>query len=206
MAYYNGDGPLSDAFDEVLAVPTIPGGDAIKRNINQQALNALVDGAFPGGRRTIFNVLAFKADADFALALNKKSIELFKPFEGKNVTWAVTFQPFGKAITAAIAKKPNFQGIETDADLLIFGIAAYYDDPKLDKALDKWAHDTVNWGAQAAKQKGLFAPWLYLNYALPDQDVYGSFGAANARRLRSIRDKYDPNHVLRKLWPGGFKL
>lgn len=116
MAYYNGNGPLSDAFAEILAIP--PTVDSISKNINQQQLSALVDNVFPAGRRTIFNVLTFKADVQFALDLNTKSNELFKPFVGKNITFAVTFQPFGRGVTKAIAAKPCFQGIETDSDLL----------------------------------------------------------------------------------------
>ncbi|KAJ7605457.1 hypothetical protein DFH06DRAFT_1348718 [Mycena polygramma] len=204
MADYTANGTVSHAFDEVLAVPFT--SDDVNPNITQQQLSALVDNAFPAGRRTIFNVLAFKADVQFALDLNTQSIELFKPFEGKNITWAATYQPFGRGVTRAIAKKPSIQGIETQNDILIFGIAAYYDDPSLDESMNKWSQDIIAWGTEEAKKRELFEPWIYLNYALPDQDVFASFGAANEQKMISLKKQYDPENVFGQLWPGGFKL
>ncbi|KAJ7506026.1 hypothetical protein B0H11DRAFT_2219953 [Mycena galericulata] len=204
MADYSIDGRVSPAFNEVLAIPFT--SNSVKPNITQQELSALVDNVFPGGRRTIFNVLTFKANVQFALDLNTQSIELFKPFEGKNITWAATYQPFGRGVTRAIASKPSIQGIETSDDLLIFGIAAYYDDPSLDDALNAWSQDIITWGTAEATKRGLFEPWIYLNYALPDQDVFASFGSANEQKMIALKKQYDPKNVFGQLWPGGFKL
>jgi FAD/FMN-containing dehydrogenase len=49
-------------------------------------------------------------------------------------------------------------------------------------------------------------PWLYLNYALPWQKVYESFGDANHQKMKDVKKRYDPNNVFGRLWPGGFKL
>jgi hypothetical protein len=76
----------------------------------------------------------------------------------------------------------------------------------LDIPLEKWSHDIINWGTTQAKARGLFAPWIYLNYALPDQQVYQSFGQANFRKLQSLKKTWDPKNVFGQLWPGGFKL
>lgn len=48
--------------------------------------------------------------------------------------------------------------------------------------------------------------WLYMNYADPDQDVFGSYGPENVNFLKSVADKYDPEKVVQKLCPGGFKI
>ncbi|KAK7043935.1 hypothetical protein VNI00_008101 [Paramarasmius palmivorus] len=206
MAYWNGDGPQSDAFDKINAIPSTV--DKVVPHTTQQELSALVDDAFPGGQRALTNMLGFKADVQFALDLNAKSHELFEPYKDKDVFFAVTFQPFGKAVTRAIASKPSFQGLETEVDnhLLVFGIAAYYDDPALDEPLDQWIRDVISWGTQESKARGLEAPWLYLNYALPWQPVYESFGASNLQKLKDLKAQYDPENVFGQLWPGGFKL
>ncbi|KAK7043897.1 hypothetical protein VNI00_008063 [Paramarasmius palmivorus] len=206
MAYWNGDGPQSDAFDEINAIaPTV---DLVKGHSTQQELSALVDDAFPGGQRALTNMLGFKADPQFAMDLNAKAHELFKPFADKDIFWASTFQPFGKAITRAIAKKPQFQGLEklVNDHVFVFGIAAYYDDPALDGPLDKWIQDLIAWGTAESKARGLEMPWLYLNYALPWQKVYESFGAANHQKMKDVKKRYDPQNVFGRLWPGGFKL
>lgn len=46
----------------------------------------------------------------------------------------------------------------------------------------------------------------YLNDVDQDQDVFGGYPAANVERLKSIRDKYDPEMVFTDLMPGGWKV
>lgn len=48
--------------------------------------------------------------------------------------------------------------------------------------------------------------WLYMNYADPDQDVFGSYGIDNVNFLKKVAAKYDPEEVFQKLCPGGFKI
>uniref|UniRef100_A0A0W0GBN5 FAD-binding PCMH-type domain-containing protein n=1 Tax=Moniliophthora roreri TaxID=221103 RepID=A0A0W0GBN5_MONRR len=206
MAYWNGEGPQSNAFDEINAIPATV--DLVTPHTTQQELSGLVDDAFPGGRRALTNMLGFKADVQFALDLNAKAHELFAPFENEDIFWASTFQPFGKAIIRAIAAKPQFQGLEANVDdhIFIFGIGAYYDDAALDGPLDQWIRDLVAWGTAESKARGLEAPWLYLNYALPWQPVYESFGAGNHQKMKDLKNQYDPENVFGRLWPGGFKL
>ncbi|KAJ2997224.1 hypothetical protein NUW58_g722 [Xylaria curta] len=52
---------------------------------------------------------------------------------------------------------------------------------------------------------GLFR-WLYMNYADKSQDVLGSYGPENVKKMREVADKYDPTGVFQKLCPGGWKL
>ncbi|ESK85734.1 fad binding domain-containing protein [Moniliophthora roreri MCA 2997] len=206
MAYWNGEGPQSNAFDEINAIPATV--DRVKPNTTQQELSGLVDDAFPGGQRALTNMLGFKADVQFALDLDAKARELFAPFQNEDIFWASTFQPFGKAVSRAVASKPQFQGLEANVDnhVFVFGIAAYYDDAALDGPLDQWIRDLIAWGTEESKARGLEAPWLYLNYVLPWQPVYESFGAANLQKMKDLKNQYDPENVFGRLWPGGFKL
>lgn len=48
--------------------------------------------------------------------------------------------------------------------------------------------------------------WLYMNYADPDQDVFGSYGLENVNFLKAVAAKYDCEEVFQKLCPGGFKI
>ena len=58
----------------------------------------------------------------------------------------------------------------------------------------------------AAKQKGLYNAFVYLNDAGPDQAVFQGYGPNNLQRLRDISKEYDPEGVFQTLLPGGFKL
>ncbi|KAI0971006.1 hypothetical protein F4678DRAFT_472949 [Xylaria arbuscula] len=49
-------------------------------------------------------------------------------------------------------------------------------------------------------------PWLYLNYAHPEQAVLQSYGRDNLDEMRKASSKFDPNAVFQKLCPGGYKL
>ncbi|ORY59306.1 uncharacterized protein BCR38DRAFT_399620 [Pseudomassariella vexata] len=50
------------------------------------------------------------------------------------------------------------------------------------------------------------SPYLYMNYANPEQDVIGSYGAANAMILKETAAKYDPTGFFQYRIPGGWKV
>lgn len=88
----------------------------------------------------------------------------------------------------------------------VLNLFVYWHNPADDDAVKAALDSTISWATQTAKQRNLLSDWLYLNYCLPDQDVYQSYGQTNLNKLKSIRSKYDPQKVFDKFWPGGFKL
>jgi uncharacterized membrane-anchored protein YhcB (DUF1043 family) len=60
--------------------------------------------------------------------------------------------------------------------------------------------------AALAKDMGLDHKYIYQNYANASQDVFAGYGEENAKKLRNIQDKYDPEGVFSKLQPGYFKV
>lgn len=57
-----------------------------------------------------------------------------------------------------------------------------------------------------AKVRGLYNPYLYLNYAAGFQDPIGSYGADVVKKMLAFRNGYDPFHVYERLQPDGFKI
>jgi FAD/FMN-containing dehydrogenase len=57
-----------------------------------------------------------------------------------------------------------------------------------------------------AKKMKKDEPFLYLNDANWTQNPFVRYGEGNFKRLKEIRDKFDPNGVFTKLCKGGFKL
>lgn len=59
-----------------------------------------------------------------------------------------------------------------------------------------------------AVERRLHVGWRYLNDADMDQNdaVWEGIGEDNGRFLRAVRERYDKEGVLRRLWVGGFKL
>lgn len=82
----------------------------------------------------------------------------------------------------------------------------YWTDVADDAAVDTAVRSVLKYAIDTAKERGLYVPWTYLNYALPDQPIFESYGAVNLAKLKSIQRKYDPKNVLGRLWKGGFKL
>ena len=60
--------------------------------------------------------------------------------------------------------------------------------------------------ASLAKERGLYHPFIYQNYAGSEQDVYAGYSKENRARLRQIQRKYDPEGVFWKLQPGYHKV
>jgi hypothetical protein len=58
----------------------------------------------------------------------------------------------------------------------------------------------------AAKEHGVYHRFIFQNHAFEEEDVFGSYGRENLRRLRQIRQKVDPEGVFQILQPGYFKL
>lgn len=126
-------------------------------------------------------------------------------------TTHVSFQPIARTVAQqSVAAGGNVLGLEDyphDAILIQANASVRT------KALADWARprvralidgirafaETVDGGAGAC-------PWIYLNYASPDQDVLRGYGPENVRRMREAAAKYDPDGVFQRLCPGGFKI
>lgn len=57
-----------------------------------------------------------------------------------------------------------------------------------------------------AKSHGVDHPFIYMNYADKDQDVFGGYGASNKAFLEEVKRLYDPSDVFGRLQPGYFKI
>lgn len=62
--------------------------------------------------------------------------------------------------------------------------------------------DVEGWG----QDRGVASRYIYQNYAGPNQDVYGGYGAENLQKLKRVANKYDPEGDFQRLMPGGLKL
>lgn len=90
--------------------------------------------------------------------------------------------------------------------LLVVNLLVYWPDESFDDVVTTILEDTIAWGIHTAKNRNLLDPWEYLNYALPTQSPYDSYGAENVQKLRVIKEKYDPSNKFGQFWSGGFKL
>lgn len=89
---------------------------------------------------------------------------------------------------------------------MLFLFFVQWDDAADDEALQSAASTYMQKVAQLTKQEGKSNEWIYLNYALQNQDPLGSYGKANLDKIKAAAKVYDPTGVFQKLVPGGYKI
>ncbi|RFU77145.1 fad binding domain-containing [Trichoderma arundinaceum] len=95
---------------------------------------------------------------------------------------------------------------EKDGPLNLIEINVAWSSAKDDNRVIAAARNTISRGSTAAQERNVLHPYVFLNYANPEQDPFPSYGAENHDRLKTISQKYDPQQVWQKLLPGYFKL
>lgn len=122
----------------------------------------------------------------------------------------VQFQPVTESIVKHSVKNGgNVLGLEAvvaDGPALMWLIAVTVDtaaNQKLINPITIAYRDAVN---KYATKIGANKDWVYLNYALGDQDPISHYGKTNIDILKAASKKYDPKSVFQKLRKSGFKL
>lgn len=187
----------------------------------------------PAGKRSRFTTATFKADKAllqhmvgyFVEQVNKalenglRNDEGFAPMLG--------IQPLTRNILMEQAKRGgNVMGLsEEDGPL----VGELYPPPRSKYCLRilcvkvcsfgwEWSHESdddsviagikavLGQSVAAAKERGLYHPFKYMNYAAEDQDPVASYGADNVKFLKKVKEMYDGEGLFTELVPGGFKV
>ena len=205
------------AFDYAIPTPDPPIYDAFKRlpelastmritNLSDRALELNL--GQEGGKRELYRTFSFRNDARLAVQILNLCYEKFSPLEESINLVACAFQPLPVNYIREMQKNGgNALGLEPeDGPLVIINVGIEWLDPADDEAVNKAIKEFVDDGVRLAKEKRLDHPFIYMNYAGPDQDVQGGYGKENLKRLQKVRDKFDPDGFWKKNWPGYHKL
>lgn len=90
--------------------------------------------------------------------------------------------------------------------MLGLDLTIQWSNAKDDAAINVATQSLLRQAIQYAKTQGQYNQYLYLNYALQQQDPFAGYGRENQAFLGVVSKKYDPHGVFQKLVPGGFKL
>ncbi|KAJ7629459.1 hypothetical protein DFH06DRAFT_720716 [Mycena polygramma] len=168
----------------------------------------LVD-IMPSGSRSQWISLTIVPDPEMMLDLFKMGKEIFDPHRGRaGFSWAVTFQPINAGLAAAGSRSGgNPTGLSAESgDLVLYCGAVIWQDPTDDAILKAAVQEYLSWARVTAEQRGLLNRFVYLNYALGTQDVFGGVGKEDLDELRRIQSIYDPHSMYKDYWVGGYKL
>ncbi|ERF72803.1 hypothetical protein EPUS_04238 [Endocarpon pusillum Z07020] len=125
---------------------------------------------------------------------------------GSDFRVLVQFQPVTQSMVKHSVKSGgNVLGLEeivAKGPTIMWLIAVTVDTAE-NQALTIEYRDAVN---KYANSIGANKNWLYLNYALGDQDPIAGYGAEVVEFLKATSHKYAPKGVFQKLRGSGFKL
>ncbi|KAK7033922.1 hypothetical protein VNI00_012546 [Paramarasmius palmivorus] len=154
--------------------------------------------------------MTYKANAQFHLDLHAKGIELFQSHHHRpGVHWAVSIQPVPRSLGAAAVSRGGNPSCLTsnDDELWIMLITTDWLDPSDDAPMKACSQALLHWAENEARKRGLFHPFIYMNYATGSQRVLErTTKQSTMERMQETQKRYDPNGILRKSWIGGFKL
>lgn len=129
---------------------------------------------------------------------------------GANFSLLSQFQPITKSMVAHSHETGgNVLGLE---DVVASGpainwlIAVTVDTVENQKKIDPLTREYRDAVDTYATRLGVNKDWVYLNYALGDQDPLKYYGSENIKLLQAVSQKYDPKGVFQKLRSSGFKL
>ncbi|KAL6802596.1 hypothetical protein GGI42DRAFT_29387 [Trichoderma sp. SZMC 28013] len=137
-------------------------------------------------------------------AIHKESVALLKDCDG--FVPSILYQPLlGPMLPSD--ETGNALGIKLeDTPLIIVALLWRWTDIQHDKIIFDVADQFAEKVEKAAQAQGTFHRYQYLNYADRHQDVYGSYGEENRKRLLAIKAKYDPEDLMSTLRPGIIQL
>ena len=149
--------------------------------------------------------------SDFALLTSayylwKASVDSVSNVAG--ISYALTFEPIPVAITSKSALNGgNSLGLTaSDGPLDLCLLTITYNKTSDDDLVRNTAHRLIVQINEAAQEKGLGSPFVYLNYASPGQTPIEGYGNPNVARMSAVSRAYDPSGLFQRAVPGGFKL
>lgn len=91
-------------------------------------------------------------------------------------------------------------------DEIVTVLTGAYTHPEDDERVQAGMETIIAAHEAILKERGLYIPYQYLNYADGFQDPIGSYGKEVKARLQDVSRAYDPEGVFQKQVPGGFKV
>ena len=109
-------------------------------------------------------------------------------------------------IDAMNARGGNILGLANTEPFLIFLMEPFWTDESQSERVWEALRATATKTQAEAKRLGKQHNYIYLNYANPFQDVYGSYGPGSKAFLNAVSSKYDPDGIFQHQRKAGWHL
>ncbi|KAI3395458.1 hypothetical protein diail_1321 [Diaporthe ilicicola] len=174
-----------------------------------------LDHSEPPGMRSRFTTATFRADedllrhmADIFIAETEKALESAGLRDDANFKPMLGIQPLTKnTLQASMERGGNVLGLDVeDGPLVVCSFGWEWSSESDDAIVTAGIKAVLDQSVGAARDRGLYHPFKYMNYAAEDQDPLGSYGPQNVEFMRRVKTTYDPDGLFTTLVPGGFKI
>jgi hypothetical protein len=196
------------------AAATTPGNVLVADSTSLRTLTDLTaefNSSNPRGFRQTYWTLTVRNSAtlmDELIAIFQDENNKFADAPG--LVSACVFQPLPTHLAQLMAKNgANPLGLIDELQggpLNLINIAVAWSNAADDARIFGGVRAMIGRMRETAQARGLGSKYLYQNYAAKEQDVFGSYGAANKQKILTASRKYDPARVFQKLVPGYFKI
>ncbi|PGH12794.1 hypothetical protein AJ79_04018 [Helicocarpus griseus UAMH5409] len=194
------------AFEEYLA---IPGNTSDSLRIADMT-NLSEELEQTPGFRDVFSTVTFVNDGQVLhkmLELRDYTISYLTDVSSK---WAMSniIQPIPTIFAKnGVERGGNVLGLDRATEnLVLLQTFLAWDDKAEDKIFRKAGTELTNKLSAYAKSLGKDNEYLYLAYALDNQDPLKSYGPENVQHMKNVAQKYDPLGIFQTMVPGGFKI
>ena len=171
---------------------------------------AATDALQPNGLRQGFRTLSSVVNRDAVQKIHDTFVSgVSSKLAGINGLQAsITFQPVTKSfLQRSVDSGGNPQGVDVSKAPFFWMVENWTWTDASDDAAVQAAADTITADINALlAQESYGATYLYMNDAGKGQRVFQSYPAANLRKLKAIRTKYDPLRIYTNLLAGGWKV
>ncbi|XP_014557228.1 hypothetical protein COCVIDRAFT_37358 [Bipolaris victoriae FI3] len=168
----------------------------------------------PAGIRSRFTTATFTADARLLILMVKIFEEQVQKaldnglHKDQRFAPMLGIQPLTQNLLRAQAKRGgNIMGLhDSEAPLVVCSFGWEWSYGSDDRVVIDGIKAVLEHSISAAKERGLYHPFKYMNYAALDQNPIESYGKDNIEFLKRVRAMYDPEGVFTYLLPGGHKI
>ncbi|KAJ8122831.1 hypothetical protein ONZ43_g1072 [Nemania bipapillata] len=126
--------------------------------------------------------------------------------EGLYPTFVMNILPKSAASVAKTNGVGNTWGLDDDESWIIWQFSTGWANAVDDLRMTNWARSLSDYWHAENTAKGLASEFLYAGDAGEFQNIFNGYPIENVRRMRAVRDAYDPSGTFTRLNWGGFKL
>ncbi|KAK8062253.1 hypothetical protein PG997_014350 [Apiospora hydei] len=192
-------------YQKFMEIPSLQSSGILK---NISTITTETGAMVPKGARSLYRTLTLVSTEAMLRAVHDTWSDAVRAITHvPGITWVLSFDPLPPAFYARHADSNALCLTGRDgAALLVALLDVRWTNAADDELVYFTAKTMMDNIESAARGLGAYDPFIYPNYAMPDQNPIATYGKETLVRLQEIRDRVDPTRMFIKQVPGGYKL